>query len=278
MKNEIPIGETTKISVLLEAYPKALDALTVASPAFQKLKNPALRKLFASRVTIEQAAKIGRVSSEALLASIREACSTDVMEVGAASHKEAQPEGRDARPALLIATKEKDFITLDVRQDLENNIDPFRKIMKAVKHLGSGQILHLVNSFEPAPLYNVLGGRGFDHWAEQISDEWHIYFFKRPVGLTDSSTTLEPAISGIAKSIAHDATVIELDVAGLEPPEPMQRILIALSTLGEGSSLLIHHHREPLLLYDQLTQRGFHWKTEKIAEGQYKILIAREEA
>ncbi len=269
--NDTSIQSTTKISALLAAYPAAIDVLVAASPAFQKLKNPALRKLFASRVTIEQAAKIGGVPSESLLTAIREACGASVIEVGAASHKEAQSEGRDARPAMLIAATEKDFTLLDVSEDLENNRDPFKKVMKAVKHLRANQILHLVNSFEPAPLYSVLGGRGFDHWAEQTGEEWHVYFFKS----VESGRSQAP-LQGQPTTTAN--SIIELDVSGLEPPEPMQRILAALTTLGEGSSLLIHHHREPLLLYDQLTRRGFQWKTEKITEGQYKILISREEA
>ncbi len=270
MKNEIPIAEATKISALLTAYPAAIDVLVAASPAFQKLKNPALRKLFASRVTIEQAAKIGGVPSESLLASIREACGESVTERPIAGQEELPNAPLNDRPPILSAAKEKDIALLDVRDDLANNRDPFKKIMKAVKHLRAGQILHLVNSFEPAPLYSVLGDRGFDHWAEQTGDEWHIYFFKQLATQAAVATTPEQAAPAAAN------TVIELDVSGLEPPEPMQRILAAITTLGEGSSLLIHHHREPLLLYDHLAQRGFGWKTEKIADGQYKILIARE--
>jgi uncharacterized protein (DUF2249 family) len=69
--------------------------------------------------------------------------------------------------------------------------------------------------------------------------------------------------------------IIELDVSGLEPPEPMQHILVALGSLPNGATLLVSHHREPLLLYDQLERRGFQWTTTKLAENRYQIQISR---
>jgi len=57
---------------------------------------------------------------------------------------------------------------LDVR-DVDG--EPFGQIMSALGELDSGETLVLVNSFEPVPLYDVLGERGFDYETEQVADD-----------------------------------------------------------------------------------------------------------
>jgi uncharacterized protein (DUF2249 family) len=62
--------------------------------------------------------------------------------------------------------------TLDAR---EIDGEPFGAIVGALEDLPAGGTLCLVNSFEPAPLYDVLDRRGFDHETEQVAeDEWHV--------------------------------------------------------------------------------------------------------
>ena len=51
----------------------------------------------------------------------------------------------------------------------------------------------------------------------------------------------------------------ELDNRGLQPPEPMVRILETLSALPDGDELHASMDREPLLLYPELERRGFTW-------------------
>lgn len=61
---------------------------------------------------------------------------------------------------------------LDVREIDE---PPFDTITDALDDLEEGSTLTLVNSFEPAPLYNVLESRGFVFDPEQVDDEeWRI--------------------------------------------------------------------------------------------------------
>ena len=43
----------------------------------------------------------------------------------------------------------------------------------------------------------------------------------------------------------------QLDNRGLQPPEPMVRILAALATLDNGSELAVLMDREPFLLYPE---------------------------
>jgi len=73
---------------------------------------------------------------------------------------------------------ENEMVDLDVRPSLAKGVDPFGLIMQTVAKL-DGKILHIINSFEPAPLYSVLGKQGFEHYTKQENGIWHIYFYKK---------------------------------------------------------------------------------------------------
>jgi uncharacterized protein (DUF2249 family) len=66
-----------------------------------------------------------------------------------------------------------------------------------------------------------------------------------------------------------------LDVSALPPPEPLERVLDALSDLQSGDRLVVHLHRQPFPLYDILGRLGYGWRVEG-AEGDWRILIAPE--
>jgi uncharacterized protein (DUF2249 family) len=51
--------------------------------------------------------------------------------------------------------------------------------------------------------------------------------------------------------------IIDIDVSGLEPPEPMERIFARLSQLQAGQLLRVRHRREPFPIYPMLAQAGF---------------------
>ena len=59
---------------------------------------------------------------------------------------------------------------------------------------------------------------------------------------------------------------VELDNRGLTPPEPMVRILSALSALGDDDVIVALMDREPLLLYPELERRGFEWAFAEAGE------------
>ncbi len=68
-------------------------------------------------------------------------------------------------------------VTLDVREDIRQAREPFERIMAAAGKLQPGDMLLLINSFEPLPLYRVMAQNGFTHWAEQTADgDWKVYF------------------------------------------------------------------------------------------------------
>ena len=71
------------------------------------------------------------------------------------------------------------IIELDVREDLKNKIEPFQKIMEAVKNCDQGDIFILHAPFKPTPLFAILKAKGFSHEAEEIEKKhWKVTFTK----------------------------------------------------------------------------------------------------
>ena len=53
-ESKITISPKTKVGELLDAYPELEPVLMAMSPAFEKLKNPVLRKTVARVATLQQ--------------------------------------------------------------------------------------------------------------------------------------------------------------------------------------------------------------------------------
>ncbi|WML45054.1 DUF2249 domain-containing protein [Neobacillus sp. PS3-40] len=71
-------------------------------------------------------------------------------------------------------------IELDVREDLKNKLEPFQKIMEAIKDLNADDTFILHAPFNPVPLFAVLKAKGFTHESEEIeSKHWKITFVKK---------------------------------------------------------------------------------------------------
>ncbi|HEY4541046.1 MAG TPA: DUF2249 domain-containing protein [Noviherbaspirillum sp.] len=69
---------------------------------------------------------------------------------------------------------------------------------------------------------------------------------------------------------------IELDVRGLEPPEPMERVLEALSTLQPGQTLCMLIDREPRPLYNILARNGYSYEATLRDDYVYEIRIRQK--
>ncbi|MFB6075182.1 MAG: DUF2249 domain-containing protein [Haloarculaceae archaeon] len=61
--------------------------------------------------------------------------------------------------------------------------EPFGDIVAALEDIEGEEALHLINSFEPEPLYDVLAARGFDYETERVDDdEWHVVITRQESG------------------------------------------------------------------------------------------------
>ncbi|HZS83854.1 MAG TPA: DUF2249 domain-containing protein [Stellaceae bacterium] len=152
-------------------------------------------------------------------------------------------------------------LTVDVRPILRAGGEPFAEIMTAVASLVPGQALRLLATFKPIPLFAVMAGRGFDHTERPIGGgEWEVLF--------------TPAAAAAAKPAATAAApTATLDTRGLEPPEPMVRVLAALESMAPGSTLEAYTAREPVFLYRALAERGIAIGSEALGEAGYRHII-----
>jgi len=257
---------------MLAEFPQTLDVLIKASPHFKKLENKILRKALAGRVTVAQAASIARVDLYSLLFELNKAINISVELKQNLSEKMNNENLVKQKPEILEKINADKIHQLDVRPVIESGKDPFQNIMAAVKGIKEDEILLIINSFEPIPLYSVLGKQGYEHWTEKEGDVFRIYFYK-------SNETEKTEDSQGQKSTSNEVdykNVIELDVRNLVPPEPMIKILETLSQVDENTLLLVHHHREPMMLYPKLEERGYEAVSNKIEENYFKVVITKK--
>jgi len=159
--------------------------------------------------------------------------------------------------------------TLDVRDDQRKGKEPFHKIMSAVRKLAPGDILLLQNTFDPVPLYDALGKLGFEGWGRQVgAEDWEIYFIRQDAG---PSQAAEPD----AEAPSREGRVIEMDNRGLEPPQPLVRIMNALADMGPDDILVATMPHRPMHLYPILDERGFSVHSEDLPGGEAKVVIRK---
>jgi uncharacterized protein (DUF2249 family) len=64
-----------------------------------------------------------------------------------------------------------------------------------------------------------------------------------------------------------------IDGRWLMPPEPMEKVLMALDLLRPGQHIRFLMHREPYPLYGILENMGYSHHTHLLADGCFEILI-----
>lgn len=256
---------------MLSHFPQTLEVLIKISPHFRKLNNKILRKTLASRVNVEQAAGIAGVDLAMMLYELNKSINCEI-NPKTLKVEESQVMTKDEKPEILKKINPEKFLRLDVRPIIDSGKDPFLEIMNAVKNLKDDEVLHLVNSFEPIPLYSVMQNKGFSHWTEKDGGVFNVYFFKREE-LKNIPTEEMPSESTVAKDYEK---VIELDVRKLAPPEPMMKILEKISEVNEKTIMVVHHHREPVMLYPKLDERGYSAISNKIDENYFKVIITKK--
>jgi uncharacterized protein (DUF2249 family) len=69
---------------------------------------------------------------------------------------------------------------------------------------------------------------------------------------------------------------VEVDARGLEPPQPMVKILEALADLPPGAELKARTDRRPMHLYAPLEERGFTAETTEQPDGSFLTYVRRD--
>ncbi len=71
------------------------------------------------------------------------------------------------------------------------------------------------------------------------------------------------------------APEILLELCGMVPPEPMERVLEALDLLQPGQHIRMVIDREPVPLYRILEKNGYRYRTSMRDDFIYEILISQ---
>lgn len=178
-------------------------------------------------------------------------------------------------PETVKGIERGNVVELDVRPTLRSGGEPFSLIMGAVDDVPPGGALRLRATFEPAPLFRVLGGKGWKHWTEHgEGEDWIIWFYRddgppQPVDWT-------PVIAQypeLPKRLRTDANEWTLDVRDLAPPDPLEMTLAVLDHLPRGGRLIQLNQRVPQFLFPLLDERGMHLNVLEEGTDQIRIEI-----
>jgi hypothetical protein len=155
----------------------------------------------------------------------------------------------DSFPLALQVVNPEHIVDADVREELRAGREPFQLIMAARAIVPEGGCLAVRATFEPAPLYRVLGKQGFSHHTEQLADDdWRVWFYTElPV----------------------------LDVREMDPPEPLVHTLAAIQSLPENGTFVQINVRVPQFLLPKLTEQGFVYEVREIAPDRVHLVIRR---
>lgn len=269
------ITAQTRISVLIKHNKNSIDAIASIAKPLEKLKNPILRKIMASRVNIAEAAKLSATSIKDF-ARVLKPLGFDLVDT--IQEEDAKV---SSTPDWLKNMDKKTIESFDVRAILASGDDPLKQIIKRFKEVKVGSTLCIINSFVPTPLINLLQKDGVKTHTETINaEEFHSYFFKTSPTkaikeentseqvFMDSEERFNELYSGFPKE-----KIKEIDVRHLEMPMPMQTILQELAILEKDSALYVNHKRIPIYLLEELADRDFQIHVLNIEENNVKLLI-----
>lgn len=266
------ISSSTKIADLIAHNKEAIEVIAAINPHFKKLRNPILRKLLAPRVTIADAARIGKCEVSEFFIALKK-IGFDVIEAPTATNSPDQ--SKTAQLAILEAIKAGDVRSLDVRPILEQDSDPFHTIMKVIEEVPDNHVLEIINTFEPTPLIGILSKRGYQSYVESKGESVHTYFIriKETSPQADTNQLFYVPSHILEEKKSEFNRIIDLNVTEMEMPMPMVSILEALDHLGDKEALFVFHRKVPQFLLPELKDRNYTLWISEIKENQVHLLV-----
>lgn len=270
------VSKNTKISELIKENKAAIEAIASINAHFKKLRNPLLRKILASRVTIDDAARIGKCEVAVLFKKLEE-IGFEVEQSASEPQKKDIAMNTNENQEIVTVIESGKVTSLDVRPALTQGNDPFKEIMGALKTLQDGYVLEIINTFEPTPLIKIINSKGYVSMVKNEGEVIYTYFFKSDEAAKPISTsnlvfkvTLEELES---EKVNCQKEIHEVDVRDLEMPLPMVTILNKLEELKQGDVLYVNHKKVPQYLLPELAQRNFKTYITEIDDENVKLLI-----
>lgn len=161
--------ETLLIDAMM-AQERLLERLIVYRPALAKFQRVLNEERAAEELRLADVARMVDLPIDTLLAVVEGAAPADPPMAGA-----------DTPLASGWVEPGDDRATLDLRPVFERGIEPLVMILEEVSRLRPGTALVIDAPFHPLPLRRLLGGRGFESCARQMSGEhWQVAFWSQP--------------------------------------------------------------------------------------------------
>lgn len=261
---------------VLNQNPALAEKVSALHPAFARLKKfPSFVSVLISKVvTVSMAARMAGLSEENLIALLDNGPVQNSFDRSEEDSTMGKLQGDPPVSGSVVenGAPEKAFnhpgvqeVLFDVRPVIAIGGDPFYQIMEQAALLEKGQQLHLVNSFEPLPLYNQLEKRGYDYRSQLRDGVWHILISRShaenigdselpPSGLVDITSAEIAEIVSLAESESGKIAP-GYDLSDLPAPEPLQKILEVISANPDSQCFLFFHRREPKMLFPLLPEK-----------------------
>ncbi len=153
--SKIIISPKTRVGELLDAYPELEHVLMAMSPAFEKLKNPVLRKTVAKVATLQQVCIVGGVNIDEMIRILRKSTGqndTESLHEDQATQDSELPEWFDK-----AKIKEK----FDATPIINAGESPMKEILHRASLLKPGEIFELQTPFTPAPIIDMLNAKKY---------------------------------------------------------------------------------------------------------------------
>jgi uncharacterized protein (DUF2249 family) len=160
-----------------------------------------------------------------------------------------------------------------------------RPISPRVKHtqifqrwldLPVGDYFVLLNDHDPVPLryqFEAQFPEAFSwEYLETGPDEFLVKIVKLAAVSMPGAAPRPVAPKPVTST---NGDVEQIDARGLEPPEPLIRILVALEALPAGKRLRAVTDREPCHLFGEAEQRGFRHDCNEQPDGSWVTLLER---
>lgn len=146
-------------------------------------------------------------------------------------------------------------------------------IFQTWETLAVGEYFVLVNDHDPVPLYYQFAGQfpGAFNWEYLLEgpEEFRVRITRiaASLPLASRSAAPRPATGGCGSA--------EMDLRGLEAPEPMLRLLTAIETLSPGAVIRARTERKPIHLLPELDARGVRHQCEEQPDGSWRVTLSR---
>ncbi|TCO09704.1 DUF1858 domain-containing protein [Natronoflexus pectinivorans] len=169
---QLVITPKTKVGELLDIYPQLEDILIGMAPAFEKLKNPILRRTVAKVATLHQVAGIGNLDVDVVVNNLRKA-------VGQSTDSFSNGDSEYIQNKLPDWVSEGQIVQrFDATIMINAGENPMQAILKYTNELNAGEIFELTTPFIPAPILDILKEKGFTACSVKCEDGFRNYFVK----------------------------------------------------------------------------------------------------